>query len=455
MALNTKQMGNAILSTSQVAKACLGIESVDQITFSKKACAKILTAQARQYSGFKPTGYFHWPTGMDAITATGVVVFTAMAMVDKDGEDFRFCHEDLASKIKFPDAKFASKYYRFMHGGQMDEKDATKGDDFLIKPDGLVHFYLDANRGLKDEFICKEPRTVEEISAEHGLSKSQLAKMKGDFAYSVYPSYFNKSYYIDNVDALESISTVRSDVAQALCRTNEKANQKQVVQVLVLGFISGYSLMTKNRNKSLELRSKGKDVPIEQYGVGMYMPAWTILSREIVSTRTDLLPTLRSGTGYNSKAPVRSLTATYKKLGLPYVDPVTANYKEVWDEVDSLFKTMTNPETIKNNIKEETKDLKHTKTVSKDKPAEKMVVVDKKSEVGTLVGTVAVGKRRSANKDKTDLLGTIPGGTGTESKPGLVEPTEKKAEPKETKRKRPSFSDLTEDATPLSRRDRK
>jgi hypothetical protein len=460
MGLTTKQFSNAVLSTSALTSHILGVDTVDQVVFSKEAVQKILTAHCKQYSAFSPSGYFAWPRGQKYLKLTGIVAFTAMAMVDSDKEDFRFCHEDLAAKIKFPKADYASKKYRFLHGGLISEKDKSKGDDPIIKPDGMVQFFFDSRKGLKDQYVAKEPRTVAQLSAEHGMTDEQKAKFKGDVSYSIFPTLYNKSFYAENEDALEDIVTMREKVAQALCRTNSMADQGQLVQVLGLGFVSGYYIMHSLRNSTIEKRKKGLNVPLAPYGVALFMPTWTILSREIIRTPNDFFPTLTKNTGYGFSKPVRSMTADYKKLGLPWVDPVEDNYSDLWEEASKAIQAMGDASNVKETIRETKKNAPDSIKLTEDninKDVSSVSGDDVENPTGSIPKAKAYERRRKTRNRSSLGLDSLPESKGSDSADSADSAdSKKKVESEKPPTKRRRYDDAAGgDVVDLSRGNRK
>lgn len=312
----TSRVQSMALTSTQLEKRLLNVDTVSQLILSKEIIAQTLQAKSQQFLGFKPSGLLEYPKDASAMRVIGLISMTATFMLNKELNDFVFCNEDMATAIH--SKMESSKYYRFLHGGQIDPKDSSKGTDLLIKPDGMVVrlFDVDSENCASDEMIVKLPRTAEQLRAER-VSKEVKRQLYGDLNFSVFPHLTNKSYYSSNPEAADELELTRERVARALARSNPKAAQGQICQAVILGFVSSFYVMSKMYYESLKRQAKGENIETAPMGLGVYMPAWTILSNEIIRPQSGELDKLRERKAYGGVNPVMSYKKTCQLLGLP------------------------------------------------------------------------------------------------------------------------------------------
>lgn len=437
--INDRVQSVALTSTA-LEKRLLNVDTITQIILTKDLIARTLAAKGKQYNSFDPSGLLEFPKTANAVRAIGMIAVTATFMLNKECNDFVFCNEDMATAIH-PKIE-SSKFYRFLHGGLIDSKDPSKGTDLLIKPDGMVCTLFDADTEdcASDEIIIKRPRTSEELRAER-VSKEVKEKLAGNLNYSIFPHLTNKSYYSSNAEAAEELEMTRHRVARALARSNPKAAQGQICQALILGFVSHFHVMSSMYYDSLKRQAKGEGVKTAPLGLGIYMPAWTILSKDIIRPISGELDKLRGLTGYGGHPVVVSRKAMYKSMGLPMPKPQTDISTLLKDDTKLVNNLEVKP--LKELMNEIAKTPDEIDVVNPDSPIEENIKHDcepeKEAETVNLIQKQAMDRRRK-KQVTTDPLGLSNLPPAPSNSSGTSAPEEKKAVPPKTTRRRPMLS---------------
>jgi hypothetical protein len=352
---NISQLEYSLINSTLLEQAILGLNEVTQVTWKREAIKRMLAAKASEYNNFLPSRFYH--ISSDEIKCVGLVVFTATFMLNKEHNGFIPCHEDIASRIKFPNFYGdKSKYpYTFMDGRSNISEEHTE-KDLLIRPDGLFcNLFNMNNEDCFDETsLVKYPRKVENFEYEAMSGK----KLDSEFNYIVYPHGYNKSTLKACEEKVEELQELRLATANSLAATNPGAANNQFCQAVVIGFVSGIDILSADYWKAMELIKKGVKVDrLPQRGIALRMPAWTIISRQFVTDHNSHLQTLMGmKDGYGRPAainrnhiaralklptsrPHTDLGRIYKNLTIEEMDFKEVVHKEVATHLDDVVET--------------------------------------------------------------------------------------------------------------------